>query len=231
MSSTPPEPQVPPGYQPGEYVPFKDRDPHHPTAVAGEASWREQVAAQQVGGVPLDPYRAIYGYDAARRIELASWGRRVLAYLFDVFLACVVGAPFYLGYYQLLASARTDAYGETTFSGSDVPASAVPLMIIGALLYFAFYVYNWCLRQGRTGYTFGKTVVGIKLVSEASGQPVGSGLSFVRQLAHILDGLVCNLGYLWPIWDAKKQTFADKIMGTLVIVQPQDAPQDPAAPH
>ena len=45
----------------------------------------------------------------------------------------------------------------------------------------------------------------------------------MRQLAHLLDGFLCNLGYLWPIWDAKKQTFADKIMGTLVIVQAQEA--------
>jgi hypothetical protein len=51
-------------------------------------------------------------------------------------------------------------------------------------------------------------------------------MSFVRQLAHIVDGLVCNLGYLWPIWDPKKQTFADKIMGTLVIVQPQEQVQE-----
>ena len=35
-------------------------------------------------------------------------------------------------------------------------------------------------------------------------------------ICHILDG-VCFIGYLWPIWDAKKQTFADKIMNTYVI--------------
>jgi hypothetical protein len=38
-------------------------------------------------------------------------------------------------------------------------------------------------------------------------------------LAHILDSLPCYLGYLWPLWDAKRQTFADKVMGTVVIEQ------------
>ena len=52
-------------------------------------------------------------------------------------------------------------------------------------------------------------------------------MSFVRSLAHIVDGF-CYIGYLWPIWDAKNQTFADKIMSTVVIVQAQDEPQDPA---
>ena len=156
----------------------------------------------------------------------------MLAYVFDSFLAFVVGAPFFLGYWQMFQGLETttDMYGNTTLKpGAEVPTSAVALMAIGALLYFAFYVYNWCIRQGRTGYTFGKTVVGIKLVSERTKQPIGAGLSFVRQLAHIVDGLLCNLGYLWPIWDSKKQTFADKIMSTLVIVQAQDQPEDPGA--
>ena len=232
MSGTPPEPNVPPGYQPGEYIPYKDRDLSNPTAVAGEAAWGDQVAARQVAAPvgPYDPYRAIYGYDGPQRVALAGWGRRVLAYLFDWFLACVVGAPFLLGYWQLFTSLETttDIYGNETLVGSEISTTTWGLLALGGVLYFVFYVYNWCIRQGRTGYTFGKTVVGIKLVSERTGQPVGSGMSFVRQLAHFVDGLVCNIGYLWPIWDAKKQTFADKIMGTLVIVQPQEQPQDPA---
>jgi uncharacterized RDD family membrane protein YckC len=233
MSSTPPEqPPIPPGYEPGDYLPFKDRDPSNPTSIAGTpgpATWGDQTG--QPVAAPQDPYRAIYGFDAPQRIQLAGWGRRVLAYLFDVFLAFVVGAPFYVGYYQVLANfeTTTDANGEQTLtSAGDLPATAVPLLVVGGLLYLAFYIYNWCIRQGRTGYTFGKSVVGIKLVGERTGQPIGGGMSFVRQLAHIVDGLVCNLGYLWPIWDRKKQTFADKIMNTLVVVQPQDQPQDPA---
>jgi uncharacterized RDD family membrane protein YckC len=214
MSSTPPG-----GYRPGDYVPFRDRDPNNP----------DHHRAPAAG--PEDPYRAIYGYDAPDRVRLAGWGRRVLAYLFDTFLACMAGAPLFVGYYQLLANLETttDVNGEQTITSvGEVPETAWPLVLIGGLLYFAFFVYNWCIRQGRTGYTFGKSVVGIKLVAERSKLPIGAGMSFLRQLAHIVDGLICNLGYLWPIWDSKKQTFADKIMGTLVIIQPQDQPQDPA---
>lgn len=181
-------------------------------------------------GTPEDPYRAIYGYDAPERVRLASWGRRVLAYLFDVFLLTVVGAPFTVGYIQFGRSLETttDVTGRTVTSVGDLPASAVPLMVVGGLLYLAFYVYNWCIRQGRTGYTFGKTVVSIKVVDERTRQPIGGPMAFVRQLAHFVDALVCYIGYLWPIWDSKKQTFADKMMHTVVLVQPQDQPQDPA---
>jgi hypothetical protein len=39
----------------------------------------------------------------------------------------------------------------------------------------------------------------------------------VRQLAHIIDGAICYIGYLFPLWDAKRQTIADKIMGTICV--------------
>jgi len=34
---------------------------------------------------------------------------------------------------------------------------------------------------------------------------------------HIVDGLSLFIGYLWPLWDKKRQTFADKIMSTVVV--------------
>jgi hypothetical protein len=34
-------------------------------------------------------------------------------------------------------------------------------------------------------------------------------------VAHLLDSIVCNLGYLFPLWDAKRQTIADKVMSTV----------------
>ena len=57
------------------------------------------------------------------------------------------------------------------------------------------------------------------LLREADGQPMGPGMCFVRQLVHVVDGLLCYVGFLWPLWDAKRQTFADKIMTTDVVEQ------------
>jgi hypothetical protein len=46
---------------------------------------------------------------------------------------------------------------------------------------------------------------------------VGAGLSIGRYFVHVLDALPCYVGYLWPLVDEKKQTFADKILKTVVI--------------
>ena len=93
--------------------------------------------------------------------------------------------------------------------------------LLGDLIYIGWLVYNYGVQQGTTGYTWGKGIVGIKLISEETGQPVGTGLAVARYFVHILDALPCLIGFLWPLWDSKRQTFADKILNQVVITAPK----------
>ena len=70
---------------------------------------------------------------------------------------------------------------------------------------------------GGAGSSIGKGVMKFKVVSEQTGQPIGFGMSIVRQLAHFLDSVICYIGYLFPLWDAKRQTIADKVMKTVCL--------------
>ncbi len=57
--------------------------------------------------------------------------------------------------------------------------------------------------------------------------PSGREERFLRLLAHLFDSAACYLGWLFPIWDRpKRQTFADKIMHTIV-VPASEPPQPP----
>jgi len=107
-----------------------------------------------------------------------------------------------------------------------VPAWA--LLFIGALtgsrvvyilfwlVAFGYQIYNrWIL--GGQGQSWGKRVVGIRLISEETGQPIGTLNAFLRDICHIVDFAICGVGYLFPLWDAKRQTLADKIMRTVVL--------------
>ncbi|GAB3727307.1 hypothetical protein GCM10027598_46980 [Amycolatopsis oliviviridis] len=94
---------------------------------------------------------------------------------------------------------------------------------VGYLAGLVWTVYNRWFKMGTTGQSLGKKIVKIKLVREADGQPIGPLMAFVRDLCHNLDGWVCGLGYLWPLWDEKKQTFADKILNTVVVPGEADA--------
>ncbi|MFF9374197.1 RDD family protein [Streptomyces griseoluteus] len=145
---------------------------------------------QQAGyGYPQQPG---YGY---QQPQYANWGQRFLSRLIDTILYMVVYLPL------VLIGAK-----------ANIPA----LSLVGFLFMIAFLVYQ-VIQEGRTGQTIGKKAVGTRTLKEETGQPLGGGMAFVRQLAHVIDGLPCYLGYLWPAWDSKRQTFADKICGSIVI--------------
>lgn len=166
---------------------------------------------------PSNPYGAQppqgYGYGGpVATVAYASWGKRVLGTIVDWAITIPSNIISQIGSNMSRQAALTN----------DVSGVGVMLSLIGGVISLAIFVWNQCFKQGRTGYTVGKGVIGIKLISEATGQPIGPGMSFVRQLAHILDALPCMLGFLWPLWDPKRQTFADKILGTIVIEAPKN---------
>jgi uncharacterized RDD family membrane protein YckC len=86
-------------------------------------------------------------------------------------------------------------------------------------------LWNFCYRQGKTGQSIGKSVLKFKVISEKTWQPIGFWLSFLRQIAHYVDQFICYIGYLFPLWDDKRQTLADKIMSTVCV--PLDTPEPP----
>jgi uncharacterized RDD family membrane protein YckC len=104
--------------------------------------------------------------------------------------------------------------------GAILQQASPALGTIVSLAGFVFGIYNAYLN-GSTGQSVGKKIVGTKVISESTGQVIGGGAGIVRWLAHIVDGIICGIGYLFPLWDAKKQTIADKIMKTVVITVPK----------
>jgi hypothetical protein len=55
------------------------------------------------------------------------------------------------------------------------------------------------------------------VVAEATGQPIGFGMSVVRQIAHFLDAVFVFVGYLFPMFSAKRQTIADMLVSTVCL--------------
>ena len=85
-------------------------------------------------------------------------------------------------------------------------------------IYFWLFtgVYFW-LFTGLKGQTPGKMVVGIKVVDRHGNVP-GLGRAAIREiLGKTVSAIVLLLGFLWVIWDEKKQGWHDKIAGTSVI--------------
>jgi uncharacterized RDD family membrane protein YckC len=123
-------------------------------------------------------------------IPYASWIQRVGAYLIDVAPIVVLEAIFRRWF---------------------------AIYLIVALASLGWTIYNRWYQGGTTGQSLGKKVVGLRLVSEQTGQPIGMAMAFVRDICHIIDAVICYVGFLFPLWDSKRQTLADKIVRTVVI--------------
>ena len=148
------------------------------------------------------------------------WLTRVLAWLIDfvpVFILEGIGYGLLLGTGETQCISQTSEYDVGEFCTTGSSTLGLASLIITWLLSIAYLVWNYGYRQGTTGSSIGKSIMKFKVVSEKTGQPIGFGLSIVRQLAHIIDGAICYIGYLFPLWDPKRQTIADKIMTTICL--------------
>lgn len=196
-----------PNAQPTQPAPYGQPNPYGQQPAYGQPAYGQAPYGQPGYGAPA--------------LDYASWFKRVGSYLIDALLTSLAGFPLWIGYGILIASAETttnpDGTTTTSMNGGGV---SLLLILVGIITSVAFFVWNTCMKQGRTGYSIGKSALGTRLIAEQTGQPIGAGMAFVRYLCHILDS-ICYIGYLWPLWDAKRQTFADKIMKTVVINQPK----------
>lgn len=198
--------QAPQGYGPQGQQPY-GQQPYGQPGYGQPQPYGQQPYGQPGYGQPQPyGYGQPGGYGAPQVGEYAGWGSRVLATLIDV-------APVLVGY--ILVAVVGVALGA---DGLGAILAIASLFYLAAI---AYSIWNYGYRQGTTGQTIGKGVVGIKVVGGLTGQPIGFGMSFVRQIAHALDSLPFGIGYLWPLWDPQKQTFADKVCNTFVVVVPK----------
>lgn len=119
--------------------------------------------------------------------ELAPWGTRVAAALIDFVI---------IFFAQIVVSIASRGLAQ--------------LVALAIEIYFAYLV-------GTKGQSPGKSAMKIRVLRETDGQLLGFGTAVLRWIAHILDALPLLLGFLWPLWDKKNQTFADKIVGSVVV--------------
>ena len=218
-SWSPPPPPSPGGYPPpptqssypppppGGYPPPPSGYPPPPPGMGGYAP-----APPATGlGLPQGAY--------------TPWVTRVVGFIIDnIPLAILEGLAyaFLLGF----RSEGTACVGgdpdlgldDICITGDDGPSGiGWGLAVLAFLASLAFWVWNYGYRQGTTGQSIGKSIMKFKVVSEKTSAPIGFGMSIVRQLAHIIDAAICYIGYLFPLWDAKRQTIADKIMTTVCL--------------
>ncbi|WP_407550320.1 RDD family protein [Streptomyces sp. Pv4-95] len=228
------QPPVPPQAQPGYGYPQQPQAPQQPYGYPQQAP----QAPQQYGYPQQQGYPGQPGMPGMPGMGMpqgyASWGARVGAFLIDYLIAGLIPMILYFIAIGMSASAASssipdtsscppgdtqcisDAFDSASSSSGGMTGGAIVMILLAGVIGFAAGIFL-LYKEGTTGQTPGKKALNIRLVREATGQPIGFGMAFVRRLCHMLDSLPCSIGYLWPLWDEKSQTFADKIVGTVVV--------------
>jgi uncharacterized RDD family membrane protein YckC len=164
---------------------------------ASDGKWyppEQAPAAAPVGGAPSG--------------ELADWGQRALGILIDwliIFAIAVIG-----GILVVIVSVVSNTLG-------SLVSLLLWLVLTLAWLYMGYLV-------GLKGRSPGMAIMGLRCVSAETGQLIGGGMGVVRTIAHIVDSFICYIGWLFPLWDAQRQTIADKLVKTHVLAnQPKES--------
>ena len=157
----------------------------------------------------------------AQKSSHASWPRRVAAAAVD-WLPIVALALLAVALTWLTRNPLCDADPSVRDLGPQCGDSGTTTLswwcfVACWLAALGYALWNFGLRQGRLGASVGKGLLAIRVLDATTLQPVGFWRSVIRQLAHVVDVVPLGLGVLWPLWDRKHQTFADKLASTVAV--------------
>lgn len=129
---------------------------------------------------------------------LATWPARVGAFAVDVLLPVAVLATLAV----------------CTFTASFMSWLWWVYMVALAVTFLAAAV-NRLLLPTMTGFSLGRALFGVA-VRTRGGAPAGVWRLLLRDMAHLLDTVALFVGWLWPLWDRRRRTFADMLLRTEV---------------
>lgn len=220
----PPPPGNYPPPPPGNYPPPPGNYPPPPPPQGGGFPPQPQG-----GGFPPQPQGGGFpppgGPGGALPKEAYTpWGTRVLAYIIDYIPVLIIegiGWLLLIGTRETACVTDTSEYDLGEFCATGASTIGQLSIFVAGLVALAYIVWNLGYRQGTTGSSIGKGIMKFKIVSEKTGQPIGFGMSVVRELIYLvaagLCGIVWLIAVLFPLWDVKRQTLVDKIISTIAV--------------
>lgn len=129
--------------------------------------------------------------------------RRLIAFLLDSFVIALIT---YTVYYTV------ETFVGVFSNGDPAKGLSYAWQALSYSLPALYFILFW----GSAGQTPGKAALGLKVINE-SGGPVGYGTAFLRYIGYTISFLILGLGFIWIIFDGRKQGWHDKIPGTVVV--------------
>ena len=138
------------------------------------------------GAPPAPASRSV----SCRRRPTRRGAPRVIAWIIDYipyFIVVGIGYGIEAATQETACVTDTSEYNLGEFCATGNSTLGVAAFSLCLLIGLAYSAVELGYRQGTTGSSIGKSIMKFKVVSEKTGQPIGFGLSIVRQLAHFVD--------------------------------------------
>lgn len=144
-------------------------------------------------------------------VRYAGLGSRLLAMLLDGVLLAFLFAllrfvPVMWNPAAYLVPDTVSALNTRIISPQELIGMFLAAMFITALLW------------NRFAGTPGKLLMGLRVVCLKSGNAPRLGQALLRFIGYLLSLLPASLGFLWTLWDKRRQGFHDKLSCTAVII-------------
>lgn len=170
-------------------------------------------------------------------VPLASWGKRLVAWILDSLLIYAVVSnfitPLLLSDYDAKIEAFSNATAEAMVNEDqaafvdslvDILAISLQAALIAFLVGSVYSIAFWTT----TAQTPGKMAAGISVRHTDRPGPLTLGIALKRRVIELLAVFVPFLSLfdgLWPLWDGKRQALHDKVASTQVVVGKQPRKQ------
>jgi uncharacterized RDD family membrane protein YckC len=195
-------------------------------------SRRAQTSTYAPSAVP--PFRATYlrgrphlaaipALDRTLAGQYAGFASRAVAFLIDITLL-LIALSLATSFINALVSLFNLNLIIDRFMASQGLSGTVAAVIVGlsGMLVVAVYgIVGWSLN----GVTVGNLVMGVRVI-KADGGRVSTGRAATRMFGAYFSGLLFFLGFIWVIFDKRRQGWHDKLAGTVVLYDWPAMPDD-----
>ncbi len=190
------------------------------TGGAPASSSASEAPAAAAGWTPPPPPPAAWSARApepavarpAPAPAYAGFWRRFFAMVLDGFVLFFPQAILRVAM-GLPALSYEDEWGDRT---------VVTAEILGLALTF---LYCATLEASGAQGSLGQQAFGLA-VTDLHGGRIGFGRALTRQFAKIVSSLLCGMGYLFQLWNGKRQTLHDAMTGCLVVRRDESVARD-----
>jgi len=144
------------------------------------------------------------------------WTRGV-ACIIDGVLTSIVGWICFFILFGILSWTQIFSIGSISQLSMGKVFSSFQAQVIEGAFEFVFYLFYYTYFQYKFGKTLGKKLLGIKVVSEDTGDLMTLKQSALRTISTFFSMIILGVGYLMAAYHPRKKSLHDLIAKTVVI--------------